>query len=71
MCLDTLMASLFKFKSDDLTVDELSDSPSPGYLSDKHSHEGRPGDPPAPVEDCPIVHPVFGPVSFAVLVRPS
>ena len=38
-------------------VDELLDGPAPGDLCDEHADKGAPGDPPAPVEDGPAVHP--------------
>ena len=41
-------------------VDELPDRAAFGDLGDEHAHEGRPGDPPAPVEDRPVVHPAWG-----------
>ena len=38
--------------------DELLDSPTDRDLSNEHANKGAPGDPPAPVEDSPAVHPV-------------
>ncbi|MNJ53693.1 hypothetical protein D3C77_490970 [compost metagenome] len=39
-------------------ADEFTDGPPPGNARDEHAHEGRPGDPPAPVEECPAADPV-------------
>ena len=49
-----------------LTVDELSKGPSPGYFSDEHAHKRGPGDPPSPVEDRPVVHPVHWTVALSI-----
>ena len=40
-------------------VEEFSNCAAFGDLGDEHAHERRPGDPPAPVEDRPVVHPAW------------
>ena len=39
------------------TGDDLPHSPASGDFGDEHSNKRRPGDPPAPVEDRPVIHP--------------
>ena len=41
-------------------MDELSDGSPPGNLRYEHTHEWRPGYPPTPVENGPVIHPSFG-----------
>ena len=50
-------------------MDELSDGSATGYFSDKGTYKGRPSDPPAPIEDRPLVHPST--VTVTVLNSPD
>ena len=41
-------------------VEKFSNGATSRDLGDEHARERRPGDPPAPVEDRPVVHPAWG-----------
>ena len=45
-----------QYGRDERTLDELADGSAARNSGDEHADERRPGDPPTPVEDGPIVH---------------
>lgn len=54
---DTEPQEAVKNRRSQASVDEVSDGPSTGNLSNEHADEGRPRNPPTPVENGPTVHP--------------
>eukprot|EP00116_Pleurobrachia_bachei_P015337 sb/3475599/ len=58
-----------EYRSGEGTMYKLPDSSTAGYFSDEGPNKGRPSDPPAPVEYCPLVHP--GTVTITIIYSPA